>query len=93
MITTRSAIITVSKAVLSGGAIRTSAALDQWRHAAAGLPRSRKEKLFVEIVGNSPFEPEIHVIGDPRNARTGPYYIRHFVRPVIEGFFGGGPGC
>jgi monoamine oxidase len=47
----------------------------------------------VEIVGNSPFEPKIHVIGDPLNARTGPYYIRHFVRPVIEGFFGGGPGC
>ena len=39
--------------------------------------------------GDNPFEPETHVIGDPRNPRTGSYYIRPFGRPVIEGFFGG----
>jgi monoamine oxidase len=87
--TTRSAIITVSTDVLVGGAIKLPAALDDWRHAAAGLPLGRVEKLFLEIVGDSPFEPETHVLGDSRDARTGSYYIRPFGRPVIEGFFGG----
>ncbi|WP_046861664.1 flavin monoamine oxidase family protein [Microvirga massiliensis] len=88
-ISARSAIITVSTAVLVGDTIRLPSALDEWRHAAAGLPLGRDEKLFLEIVGNSPFAPETHVLGDPRDARTGTYYIRPFGRPVIEGFFGG----
>jgi monoamine oxidase len=88
-ITTRSAILTVSTSVLVGGTIRLPAALDEWRHAATGLPLGRNEKVFLEIVGSSPFEPETHVIGDPHDARTGSYYIRPFGRPVIEGFFGG----
>jgi monoamine oxidase len=88
-ITARTAILTVSTAVVVGGAIRLPPELDEWRHAAASLPLGRNEKLFLEIVGDSPFEPEIHVIGDPRNPRTGSYYIRPFGRPVIEGFFGG----
>ena len=88
-ITARTAILTVSTAVLAGGTIRLPAALDDWCHAAANLPLGRNEKLFLEIVGDSPFEPETHVIGDPRDPRTGSYYIRPFGRPVIEGFFGG----
>ena len=88
-IAARSAIVTVSTAVLAGGAIGLPAALDDWRHAAASLPLGRDEKLFLEIVGDSTFEPETHVLGDPRDARTGVYYIRPFGRPVIEGFFGG----
>ena len=75
--------------MLTGGAIRWPAEVDEWRHAAAGLPLGRNEKLFLEIVGHSPFEPETHVVGDPRDARTGTYSIRPFGRPVIEGFFGG----
>jgi monoamine oxidase len=88
-ITARTAIITVSTAVLAAGTIRLPAALDDWCHAAANLPLGRDEKLFLEITGDSPFEPESHVIGDPRDQRTGTYYIRPFGRPVIEGFFGG----
>jgi monoamine oxidase len=88
-ITARAAILTVSAAVVVGGTIRLPPELDEWRHAAAGLPLGRNEKLFLEIVGDNPFEPETHVIGDPRNARTGSYYIRPFGRAVIEGFFGG----
>jgi monoamine oxidase len=88
-LTTRSAIITVSTSVLSGGAIRLPSAIDEWRHAATSLPLRRDEKVFLEIVSSSPFEPETHVIGDPRSPRTGSYYIRPFGRPVIEGFFGG----
>jgi monoamine oxidase len=88
-ITARTAILTVSTAVIVGGAIGLPSELDEWRHAAASLPLGRNEKLFLEIVGDNPFEPEIHVIGDPRNPRTGSYYIRPFARGVIEGFFGG----
>jgi monoamine oxidase len=88
-INARTAILTVSTAVVVGGAIGLPSELDEWRHAAASLPLGRNEKLFLEIVGDSPFEPETHVIGDPRNPRTGSYYIQPFGGPVIEGFFGG----
>jgi monoamine oxidase len=92
-ITARSAIITVPTDVLVSGAIRLPGALDDWCHAAAGLPLGRDEKLFLEIVGDSPFAPETRVLGDPRNPRTGVYYIRPFGRPVVEGFFGGDGAC
>lgn len=88
-IAARSAILTVSTAVLAGGAIRLPAALDAWRHAAACLPLGCDEKLFLEILGDSPFAPETQVIGDPRDARSGAYYIRPLGRPVIECFIGG----
>jgi monoamine oxidase len=88
-IAARSAIVTVSTAVLAGGAIRLPVALDDWCHAAACLPLGQNEKLFLEIAGDSPFAPETHVLGNPRDVRTGSYYIRPFGRQVIEGFFGG----
>ena len=88
-INARAAILTVSTAVLVGGTIGLPPELDEWHHAAAGLPLGRNEKLFLDIVGDNPFEPETHVIGNPRSPRTGSYYIRPFGRPVIEGFFGG----
>ncbi|MDF2812320.1 MAG: amine oxidase, partial [Microvirga sp.] len=88
-IAARSVIVTVSTAMLAAGAIRLPPALDDWCHAAAGLPLGRDEKVFLEIVGDAPFAPETHVIGNPRDARTGSYYIRPFGRSVIEGFFGG----
>ena len=75
--------------MLVAGTIRLPAALDDWCHAAANLPLGRDEKLFLEVVGSSPFQPETHVIGDPRDPRTGTYYIRPLGRPVIESFFGG----
>jgi monoamine oxidase len=85
----RAAILTVSTAVLAGDAIKLPSALDPWRQAASLLPLGRDEKLFLEISGESPFEPETQVLGDPRDARTGAYYIRPFGRPVIECFVGG----
>ena len=33
------------------------------------------------------------MIGDPRNGRTGSYYIRPFGAPVIESFFAGEGAC
>ena len=83
------AILTVSTSVLAGGTIAWPSALDPWRDAATRLPLGRNEKLFLEIVGKSPFSPESHVLGDPHDAATGSYYIRPFGWPVIECFLGG----
>jgi len=85
----RTAILTVSTAVLAGDAIRLAPALDAWRQAASVLPLGRDEKLFLEIAGDGVFAPETQVLGDPRDARTGAYYIRPFGWPVIECYMGG----
>ena len=85
----RAAIVTVSTSVLAGGTVRWPAQLDPWREAATHLPLGRNEKLFLQIVGNSPFEPESHVLGDLRDPTTGAYYIRPFGWPIIECFLGG----
>jgi monoamine oxidase len=84
----RAAILTVSTAVLAGDAINLPADLDAWRRAAACLPLGRNEKLFLEIVGASPFLPETRVLGNPRDRRTAVYFIRPFGWPVIECFLG-----
>ena len=84
----RAAILTVSTAVLAGGAIRLPRGLDPWRDAAARLPLGRNEKLFLEIIDDSSFDPETRVLGNPRDRRTGVYYIRPFGWPVIECFLG-----
>jgi monoamine oxidase len=85
----RVAILTVSTSVLAGDTIKLPAGLDPWREAARQLPLGLNEKLFLEIVGEAPFEPETHVTGDPRDPLTASYYIRPFGWPVIECFFGG----
>jgi monoamine oxidase len=85
----RAVIVTASTNVLVGSSIRWQSALDPWRDAASRLPLGSNEKLFLEIIGSSPFEDETHLIGDPRDATTGSYYIRPFGRPVIECFLGG----
>jgi len=85
----KTAILTVSTAVLAEGAIKLPQALDAWREAAGFLPLGRNEKLYLEVVGQSPFAPETHVLGNPRDPRTAAYYIRPFGWTVIECFFGG----
>ncbi|MCG5238646.1 flavin monoamine oxidase family protein [Azospirillum doebereinerae] len=85
----RAAILSVSTHVLAGDAIAWPAALDPWRDAATRLPLGANEKLFLAIDGDSPFAPESHILGDPRDPATGSYYIRPFGRPVIECFLGG----
>jgi len=85
----KAAIVTVSTSVLAGASIRMPAVLDDWRHAATLLPLGNNEKLFLEIRGDSPFDPETQVLGNPRDARSGAYYIRPFGWPVIECFLGG----
>jgi monoamine oxidase len=85
----RAAILTVSTSVLAGDAVDLPANLAPWREAAASLPLGRNEKLFLEIVGDSPFEAESQVLGNPRDSRSASHYIRPFGIPVIESFFGG----
>ncbi len=85
----RAVLLTVSTEVLANGTIKLPAGLDAWRNAAARLPLGRNEKLFFEILGNAPFEPETQVIGNPRDTSTAAYYLRPLGRPVIEAFFGG----
>jgi monoamine oxidase len=85
----RHVIVTVSSAVLASGAIRLDPAQDDRLHAAACLPLGLADKLFLALDGPHPFEPETHLIGDPRRADTGSFYIRPLGAPVIEGFFGG----
>jgi monoamine oxidase len=84
----RAAVLTVSTAVLARGAIMLPRGLDPWRDAAARLPLGRNEKLFLEIAGDSSFAPETRVLGNPRKASTGVYFIRPFGWPVIECFLG-----
>jgi monoamine oxidase len=45
--------------------------------------------LFLEIVGDAPFEIESQLLGNPKEARTASYYIRPMGLSVIECFFGG----
>jgi monoamine oxidase len=85
----RAVILTVSTAVLAGETINLPLELAAWREAARHLPLGRNEKFFLEIVGDAPFETETHVLGNPRDASSGAYYIRPFGRPVIEAFVGG----
>ena len=85
----RAVILTVSTAVLGADTIKLPAELEPWRENARLLPLGHNEKMFLEITGPSPFERETQLLGDPRNVRTGSYYIRPMDMPVIECFLGG----
>lgn len=85
----RSAIVTLPTNVLAGGAVAFEPMLDDHRHAASRLPLGIAEKLFLGLREGHGLDPESHLIGDPRSAGTGSYYLRPFGRPVIEAFFGG----
>jgi monoamine oxidase len=86
-INARAAIVTVSTSVLGGYDLELPSQLSPWIEAANNLPLGRTEKLFLKIIDSS-FEPETHVIGDPKSVRSGAYYIRPLGLPVIEAFFG-----
>lgn len=89
MLRARAVIVTVSTNVLASGDISLPPELAPWRSAAANLSLGSNEKLFLEILRPSAFDPETRVIGDPRSERSGAYYIRPLGTGVIEGFFGG----
>jgi monoamine oxidase len=85
----KAVIVTTSTTVLSGSAIDWPQQLSPWQDAARQLPLGNNEELFLEIVGDSDFETETHVIGNPYDVSTGSYYIRPFGMPIIECFLGG----
>jgi monoamine oxidase len=85
----RAALLTVSTAVLGGESITLPVQLDPWREAAKLLPLGHNEKLFLEIIGDVPFEKEKQLLGNPRVACTGSYYLRPLDLPVVECFLGG----
>lgn len=85
----RAAIVAVSSAVLASGAIRFEPALDAHLHAAACLPLGLADKLYLHMAEPDAVPAESHLLGNPRSATTGSYYLRPFGWPVIECFFGG----
>lgn len=82
-------IVTVPTDILARGDIAFSPAVDDHLHAAACLPLGRVDKLFLAIEAPETVPPETHLLGNPRDALTGSYYLRPFGWPVIECFFGG----
>lgn len=88
-IAARAALITASTNVLARGAIAFDGHADEHLHAAGKLPLGIADKLFLELHGEHGLEAETHLLGNPRDANTGSYYISAMGRPVIEGFFGG----
>lgn len=85
----RRAIVTVSTEVLARERLRFTPPLPDKVEAAARLPLGLANKAFLALDRPEPFEPDTQLIGDPRNAETGAYYLRPFGYPVIECFFGG----
>lgn len=85
----RAAIVAVSTTVLAEGRVRFTPDLPDKVEAAARLPLGLANKGFLGLDRVEPFEPDTQLLGDPRNAATGVYYLRPFGRPVIECFFGG----
>lgn len=82
------AIVTVSTDVLASDAIAMRG-MDDIYHAAACLPLGLADKLFFALDCSDDFDPDSHLLGDPRNAITGTYTLRPFGRPVAECMFGG----
>ena len=85
----QAAIVAVPTDILARGDIAFTPAVDNHLHAAACLPLGRVEKLFLAVEDAEAVPPETHLLGNPRSALTGSYYLRPFGRPVIECFFGG----
>ena len=82
-------IVAVPTDILARGDIRFEPTIDDHLHAAACLPLGRVDKLFLRLTKADAVPSETHLLGNPRTALTGSYYLRPFGRPVVECFFGG----
>lgn len=89
VIEARTVIVTVSTSVLVEERLRFSPPLPDKVEAAARLPLGLANKAFLLLDRPEPFERDTQLIGDPRSAESGSYYLRPLGRPVIECFFGG----
>jgi monoamine oxidase len=83
------AIVAVPPAILAEGRLRFDPPLDAKAEAAAALPLGLADKLFLRLDGAEELAADAHMLGNPRRAETGSYYLRPFGRPLIECFFGG----
>ena len=57
--------------------------------AAEQLPLGVADKLFLSLEEPDEFPHGAHLLGNPRSAETGSYFLRPMGIPVVEGFFGG----
>lgn len=89
----RAVIVAVPTNVLAGERLRFDPPLPAHVEAAAQLPLGLANKVFLGLDRPEPFEPDTQLIGDPRDPRTGAYYLRPFGRSAIEAFLGGAGAC
>jgi monoamine oxidase len=85
----RTIIVAVSTEMLAHERLRFTPALPAKVEAASRLPLGLANKAFLLLDRLEPFEPDTQLIGDPRRADSGSYYLRPFGRSLIECFFGG----
>jgi monoamine oxidase len=83
------AIVCVSTSALTSGRLALPPEAQRNLEAAARLPLGLANKLFLAIDGADDLDPDTHLLGNPRAAETGSYYLRPFGRAVIEVFLGG----
>ena len=87
VIETERVIVTVPTPVLHQ--IRFDPPIDDVLEAAGQLPLGVADKLFLSLDRAEEFPDGAHLLGNPRSAKTGSYFLRPLGMPVVEGFFGG----
>lgn len=85
----RAIIVTVPPAMLAEERLRFDPPLDAKAEAASCVPLGLADKLFLHLGGAEELDADAHMLGNPKRAETGSYYLRPFGRPLIECFFGG----
>jgi monoamine oxidase len=83
-------VVTVPTSMLHR--IRFDPSIEGLFETAEQLPLGVADKLFLALEEPEEFPHGAHLLGNPRSAETGSYFIRPMGIPVIEGFFGG-PGA
>ena len=80
-------IVTVPTSTLHK--IRFDPPIEGLFEAAEQLPLGIADKLFLALDDAEEFPNDAHLLGNPRSAETGSYFLRPLGMPVVEGYFGG----
>ena len=80
-------IVTVPTSTLHR--IRFDPPIEGLFEAAEQLPLGNADKLFLALEGAEEFPQATHLLGNPRSAETGSYFLNPMGMPVVEAFFGG----
>jgi monoamine oxidase len=83
-------IVTVPTATFQR--IRFDPAIEGIFEAADQLPLGLANKMFLSLEDPHEFPHGAHLLGNPRSADTGSYFLNPLGMPIVEGFFGGGGG-